>query len=664
MEYKPNHKDSGEFNKHAGHSIENFKKRFYVSLFLTVPVIILSPLFQKILKISITFPGDDFFVLAVSTAVFFYGGYPFLAGAFREIRHGMIGMMTLITLAISVAYFYSASIVFGLSGEIFFWELVTLVDIMLLGHWIEMKSVMGASRALEKLSQLIPDKAHLLKDKEIIDVNTSEVKEGDLVLVKPGEKIPADGIVVNGESFTNESMLTGESKPVAKIKGSRVIGGSVNGDGSLEINVRNIGQNSYVSKVISLVKEAQASKSKTQTLADKAAFWLTLTAIIVGIITFFVWLITRGDLAFAIERTATVLVIACPHALGLAIPLVAAISTTLSAQNGLLIKNRVAFENARKISDLVFDKTGTLTEGTFSVKNIYSLNENYSEADILKFSASLEKNSEHPIAKAILEEAGKRNMNLLNAELFKAIKGKGAQARIDGEITTVASPRYLEELGAIIPNELKNISGTTVFLVTQKGGKNILAGALNLSDTIREQSYPAVKALKRLGIKTWMLTGDNETSAKSVSDQLNLDGYFAGVLPDQKQEKIKELQKKGGFVAMAGDGINDAPALAQADIGIAIGSGTDIAAETADIILVNSNPKDIVSLIAFGKATYFKMVQNLIWATGYNIFAIPLAAGILAGYGILLSPAVGAVLMSLSTIIVAANAKTLKLRNP
>jgi len=657
---KHSHDSREGYNKHAGHSIGNFKRKFYISLVLTLPILFLSPFIQGLLNISFRFPNDQIILFLISSFVFFFGGSPFLIGAIGEIKHKTLGMMTLISLAISVAYFYSSAVTFGLKGEVFFWELATLIDIMLLGHWIEMKSVMGASMALQKLSALIPDKAHLLKGKDIVEINTSELKDGDIILVKPGEKIPTDGIVAGGESFVNESMLTGEAKPVSKIKGNKVIGGSVNEDGSLQVEVRGVGSNSYLSKVINLVKQAQASKSKTQALADKAAFVLTIVAISAGVITFFSWLFAGRDVAFAIERTATVLVIACPHALGLAIPLVVAISTTLSAQNGLLIRNRTAFENARKISTIVFDKTGTLTKGSFGVKNVFSFNEAYTENEVLRLFAGLDRNSEHPIAKAIVETAKKKNISLPEVDKFKAVKGKGAEGMIEGKKISVASPGYVKELGLDIPENLKNVEGTTVFLVVVEQEKNILAGAINLTDTIREESFEAIKILKKEGIKIWMLTGDNENSAKSVSDELGLDGYFAGVLPDQKQEKIKELQSKGEFVAMVGDGINDAPALAQANVGIAIGSGTDVAAETADIILVNSNPKDISSLILFGKATYRKMIQNLAWATGYNIFAIPLAAGVLAGYGILLSPAVGAVLMSLSTVVVAINAKMLK----
>lgn len=657
---KHNHNQEEGYNKHAGHSIENFKRKFYISLALTIPILFLSPFIQGLLGISIKFPGDQIVLFLISSFVFFFGGSPFLLGALNEIKHRALGMMTLISLAIVVAYLYSSAVTFGLKGEVFFWELATLIDIMLLGHWLEMKSVMGASMALQKLSALIPDKTHLKKDNEIIDVNVSELKKGDIILVKPGEKIPTDGIIVKGESFVNESMLTGESNPVSKVTGSKVIGGSITEEGSLEIRALGVGEETYLSKVIKLVKDAQASKSKTQLLADRAAFWLTLIAISIGTITFIIWLALGEDIAFAIERTATVLIIACPHALGLAVPLVVAISTTLSAQNGLLIRNRTVFENARRITTIIFDKTGTLTKGTFSVKKIYVLDNNYDEDSILQIASALEQNSEHPIARAVIAETNNRNLKIFSTEQFKAIKGKGVEAIVSNKKTVIASPGYLQELG-LNSDLISQAEGTLIFVVVEDNGYK-LVGALNLSDTIRDESYDAIKLLRNEGIKMLLLTGDNESSAKSVSDTLKLDGYFAGVLPHEKQEKVKELQAKGEFVAMVGDGINDAPALAEANVGIAIGSGTDIAAETADIILVNSNPKDIASLVIFGKATYKKMVQNLGWATGYNIVAIPLAAGVLAGYGILLSPAVGAIFMSLSTVIVAINAKTLKIK--
>lgn len=656
------HEDHQRHGKHEGHSIEDFRRRFFVSLVLTVPVLILSPLVQDFLGFSLVFPGSILLLFVFSSIVFFYGGKPFLKGAYDELKQRAPGMMTLIALAISVAYLYSTVVVFGLEGKFFFWELVTLIDVMLLGHWIEMKSVMGASRALDELSQLIPDRAHLVDDDKIAEINTSELRKGDVVLIKPGEKIPSDGVVLKGESFVNEAMLTGEARPVSKKQGRKVIGGSINEDGSLEVKVEGIGEEAYLSKVIKLVEEAQASKSKTQALADKAAFWLTVIALLAGLITLSVWLSMSRDVAFAIERTVTVLVIACPHALGLAIPLVVATSTALSARNGLLIRNRTAFENSRKISTIIFDKTGTLTEGTFSIKDIISLDNNYTEEEVLQMAASLEKNSEHSIAKAVLKKARSNNIELVNVSNFKAIKGKGIEGSMNNKRMMVVSPGYLKELELEIPDVAKKFSGTVIFLVVGNQGSHQVVGMLNLADTIRKESHEAIDTLKKEGIKIWMLTGDNERVAKEVSDELKLDGFFAGVLPNQKQNKIKELQSKGEFVAMVGDGINDAPALAQADVGVAIGSGTDVAAETADIILVNSNPRDISTLILFGKATYKKMAQNLGWAAGYNVFAIPLAAGVFVGLGILLSPAVGALLMSLSTVIVAVNAKMLKMK--
>mgnify|MGYP006285911515 FL=1 len=598
------HEESGEHDKHAGHSVAMFKNRFFLSLILAIPVLALSPLIQEFLNFSFSFAGDKYVLFLLSTLIFFYGGWPFLAGAKDEIRGKSLGMMTLIALAITVAYVYSSAVVFGFPGKMFFWELATLIIIMLLGHWIEMRSVMGASMALEKLSALIPDNANLLKGDEVVEIKSGELKDGDTILVRPGEKIPADGFVVKGESYVNESMLTGESQPVSKAKEDKVIGGSINGDGSLYAEVKGAGDNSYLSKVVGLVKQAQESKSKTQNLADRAAFWLTVIAISVGVITFVSWLLAGREIAFAIERMATVLVITCPHALGLAIPLVVAISTTLSARNGILIRNRTVFENAGRISTVVFDKTGTLTQGTFGVEKIFSLSKEYEESKLLSLFAGLEKNSEHPIGKAIVEEAKKRDIVPPEVNNFQALKGKGVEGVIKEKKTIIAGPGYVEELGLAVPEDVKGVEGTVVFLVILEKDEYVLVGAVNLTDTIREESYQAVKKLKKEGIKIWMLTGDNEESAQSVSEELGLDGYFAGVLPDQKQEKIKELQDKGEFTAMVGDGINDAPALAQADAGIAIGSGTDIAAETADIILVNSDPRDISSLIFFGKATY------------------------------------------------------------
>ena len=639
--------------------IEDFKKRFFISMVVTIPILILSPMIQEWMNFKIEFTGSGLILFGLSTFIYFYGGWPFLKGLKDELKDKNPGMMTLIAMAISVAYLYSSATVFGLEGNDFFWELATLIDIMLLGHWIEMRSVLSASSALEKLAELMPNTAHLIKESgDVVEIQLSELKSHDKILIKPGEKIPADGIVIKGSSFINESMLTGESKPKERTVGESLIGGSINGDASLELEVKNIGADSYLSKVIELVENAQNSKSKTQDLANKAAFWLTIIALSVGFGTLITWYIITGDFTFAIARMATVMVITCPHALGLATPLVVATSTAQSAKNGLLIRNRTQFENSRKIDTVVFDKTGTLTYGDFGVNFIEIFNEDYTEESVIQYAATLETNSEHPIATGIIKKKDEMNLSNLEMNDFKAIQGKGVEGTVNGKKVLVVSPGDVSENNIVIPKELpeQGIS-TDVFLIID--GK--LIAAIGLSDKIREESFDAIRKLKEQGIKTWMLTGDNEKTAKFVSEKLELDGYFAEVLPEQKQEKIKELQAEGRFVAMTGDGVNDAPALAQADVGIAIGSGTDVAAETADIILVNSNPEDVVSLINFGKETYKKMIQNLIWATGYNVIAIPLAAGVLYNYGVVISPAIGAVLMSLSTVIVAVNAKLLKL---
>lgn len=644
-----------DHTEHHKHMVKDFKKKFIVSIIVTIPILLLSPLIQNFLGISYSFEGDKYVLWILSNFIFFYGGWPFLKGIFEELKKKQPGMMTLIALAIFVAYAYSSAVVFGLKGKFFFWELATLIDVMLLGHWIEMKSVLGASKALEKLAQLLPDTAHLVNGK---DVKISELKKGDIILVKAGEKIPADGILVKGNSYIDESMLTGESKPVQKKKNDKVIGGSINGDGILEVKIEGTGEESYLNKVINLVKDAQALKSKTQRLADVAAKWLTIVAVTTGVGTFAYWIIYGPDTAFAIERMATVMVIACPHALGLAIPLVSAVSTSLSAKNGLLIRNRTAFENSRKISTIVFDKTGTLTEGKFGVTAILIFDKVYNEKKIIELASSLEKNSEHPIAKGIIDKAKQMGAEDVKAIDFKVMKGEGVEGSVSGKAVKLVSQKYITKNNVKVPNSKIDDSGTLVYILVD----NKAVGVITLADRIRPESYEAIKQLQDSGVKCWMLTGDNKVIAKTVSNKLKLDGFFAEVLPHEKLEKIKELQSKGEFVAMTGDGINDAPALAQANIGIAIGSGTDVAAETADIILVNSNPKDVVSLILFGQATYKKMIQNLFWATGYNAFAIPLAAGVLIGYGILISPAIGAALMSLSTVIVAINARLLNVK--
>ena len=651
-EEKSNHE-----HEHHAIMIQDFKKRFWISLVITIPILILSPMIQEFLHFHLAIPGSMYILFLLSTIIYFYGGWPFLKGLYEECKDKNPGMMTLIGIAISTAYFYSTLVVFGLSGGEFFWELVTLIDIMLLGHWIEMKSVLGASRSLELLVEMLPQTAHLIKGSEITDVKLDTIQINDIVLVKPGEKVPADGKIIEGLSYLNESMLTGESKPAKREVGDNIIGGSINGNGSLKIQVKHTGKDSYLSKVIKLVQEAQSTKSKTQNLADQAAKWLTFIAIGIGLITFLTWLGLGKDITFALERMVTVMVISCPHALGLAVPLVVAISTTLSAQHGLLIRNRTTFENSRKITTLVFDKTGTLTKGSFNVVKYESLNQNYSKEEILKIAASLEQNSEHPIASGIVKAAKEKNIPFEIIENFQAITGLGITAQINGKNIKVVSPRYLTENKINFSNKyLDNITETIVVVLANEE----VIGLIALADEIRKESFEAIKIFQKNHIKTIMLTGDNKEVAKIVSDELGIDKFYAGVLPHQKLDIIKELQNQGEFVAMTGDGVNDAPALAQADIGIAVGSGTDVAAETADIILVESNPKDIAALILFGKATYSKMIQNLIWATGYNIFAVPLAAGVLYNYGIILSPALGAVFMSLSTIIVAFNAQLLK----
>jgi len=655
------HHDMNPSMGHEGHDhhammINDFKKRFWISLILTVPILLLSEMIQHWLGFEIKFPGDKYVLLSLSSFIFFYGGWPFLKGFVDEIKSKSPGMMTLIALAITVAYVFSVAVIFGFRGMDFFWELATLIVIMLLGHWVEMKSVLGASNALQLLVSMMPAEAHKVHGDHIMDVKLEELQKDDIILIKPGEKIPADGTVTEGESYLNESMLTGESKPVKKEKNDRVIGGSINGNGSLKVRVLHTGKDSYLNKVITLVREAQKTKSRTQHLADRAAKWLTYIALGVGLVTLIVWLALGQGTNYAIERMVTVMVISCPHALGLAIPLVVAISTAVSAQHGLLIRNRTAFENSRKITTIVFDKTGTLTKGEFGVIRIESLG-TISRNELLQYAASLEQSSEHPIAIGVMQKAKEEKLEIFKTENFNAITGKGVEAYVKGKNVKVVSPGYLKEKQISIPaNSTSSEAETIVFILIE----DQLVGFIAFADEIRPESKSAIEAFKKNGIKVMMATGDNEKVAKAVADELGLDGYYSEVLPHQKVEIVKDLQNKNEFVAMTGDGVNDAPALAQADVGIAVGSGTDVAAETADIILVNSNPKDILNLILFGKATYRKMVQNLIWATGYNAIAIPLAAGVLYSTGFVLDPAIGAVFMSLSTIVVAINAQLLR----
>ena len=654
--------DSKEMDKHKGHSVNIFKAKFWVSFILSIPVVAYSDIAESLLGYTAPqFFGSQYLPLALSSIIFFYGGSVFITSAYRELRAKLPGMMTLIALAISVAYFYSVAIIFLGGKDTLFWELATLITIMLLGHWIEMRAVSGAQSALKELSKLLPDTAEVIRNGKTETVSLSELKKGDLVLVKPGGRIPADGTVKEGMSDVDESIATGESKPVSKKEGDEVIAGTTNGDGSLKIVVTKIGEETFLAGVMRLVAEAQSSKSRLQMLSDRAAFYLTIIAVVTGGATFAVWL-ALSDASFAINRMVAVLVIACPHALGLAIPLVASISTTKAARNGLLIKKRMALEAARNIDVVLFDKTGTLTKGEFGVDSIVPLSD-ISETEVLQIVASVNKESEHPIARAIVSEAKRKNLAFSPTNNFQRIAGKGAKAVIDGNEIFVGSETLINDYNLSLSDdaqkkigELSSQGKTIVFVLTAKK----IIGAIALADIIREESREAIKTLRDFGIKTAMITGDSEDVAKWVAGELGIDEYFARVLPDQKSEKVKILQSKGQKVAMVGDGVNDAPALTQADLGIAIGAGTNVAIESAGIILVRNDPRDIAKIIRLSKLTYSKMIQNLFWATGYNIIAIPLAAGVLYSKGIMLEPALAAGLMSVSTVIVALNALLLR----
>lgn len=648
------------FDKHAGHHTPDFLKRFWITLVLSVPVLLLSHMIQQWLGFTIAFQGDKYVLLVLGSIIYFYGGMPFFKGFLGEVKAGAIGMMTLVALAITVAYVYSVAVVFGLPGMDFFWELATLIVIMLLGHWLEMRSQMAASKALQSLVALLPNDVTVEHNGSPVKIKLEQLKNGDTVIIRPGEKVAADGLIVEGTSYLNESMLTGESVPVRKESGGKVIAGSINGDGALKIKATGVGKDSYLNKVINLVQDAQAAKSNTQNLADKVAKWLTIVAIVVGVGTFAYWYITMGDLAFALERMVTVMVTACPHALGVAIPLVVAISTTLSATNGLLIRNRTAFETTRKLSTIIFDKTGTLTKGSHTVQKIIPLTEHYSENDLLQYAAAVQQNSEHHIAKGIMQTLSEKKLELWKSDSFRYMQGIGVTGIVNGKSVVAAGPNYFVQNNKqvpAIPEEINQDAETVNFILID----DVPVGIVSLADTIREGAKEAIDQLRSMNIKSFLLTGDNEKVAAAVSKQLGMDGYLANVLPHHKQEKVKEFQDKGEIVAMTGDGVNDAPALAAADVGIAVGSGTDVAAETADIILVNSDPRDVVKMIDFGKKTYNKMIQNLVWAVGYNVVAIPLAAGVLYPTFVL-SPAMGAVLMSVSTIVVALNASLLKIK--
>ena len=659
---KVGHGEHDDFNKHKGHSTNIFRNKFWISLVLSIPVVLYSDIVQELLQFKApTFPGSLYVPFVLASIIFFYGGWVFIVSAFRELKAKLPGMMTLIALAISVAYVYSVYIILSGGTETLFWELATLITIMLLGHWMEMRAVSGAQSALKELSKLLPDEAEVIRGDKTEIVPLAELRSGEMVLVKPGGKIPTDGVVVEGVSDVNESIATGESKPVPKKQESEVIAGTINGDGTLKIKVTNIGENTFLAGVMRLVAEAQSSKSRLQMLSDRAAYYLTIIAVVVGGVTLVVWLAV-ADPAFAVERMVAVLVIACPHALGLAIPLVASISTTKAAQNGFLVKQRLALEAARNIDVVLFDKTGTLTKGEFGVDAIIPVGSG-DEIKVLQYAASVDSQSEHPIARAIVTEAKKRNIKIPQVKNFQRIAGKGARATIEESRVFVGSQTLLSDLKFTLDtqtqtkvDQLSAQGKTIIYVITE----NSLLGAIALADIIREESREAVKSLRDFGIKTAMITGDSEDVAKWVAGELGIDEYFAKVLPEQKSEKVRLLQSKGQKVAMVGDGVNDAPALTQADLGIAIGAGTNVAIESAGIILVRDDPRDIAKIIKLSRLTYTKMIQNLFWATGYNIVAIPLAAGVLASKGIFLQPALAAVFMSLSTVIVAVNAMMLR----
>jgi P-type Cu2+ transporter len=667
MNHMSGHHNHEGHDKHAGHSPDMFKSKFWVSLLLTIPTVLYSGMVQEWLDFKMpTFSRSEFVPAIFGTILFFYSGTVFLKSAVVEIKDRLPGMMTLISLAISVAFAYSVytTIAGKTVGMDFWWELATLITIMILGHWMEMRSVMNAKGALNELAKLLPDEAELVIGDTTKIVPASDLKVGDIVLVRPGANIPIDGEVVDGESSVNESMITGESRAVHKAIGLEVIGGTVNSDGSLKIKVTKVGDATALAGIMRLVAEAQSSKSRTQILADRAAFYLTIVALTAAVITMVGWLLAGATLNFTLERVVTVLVIACPHALGLAVPLVTSISTTLAAKNGLLVRQRMALESARNIDVVLFDKTGTLTKGEQGVVDIWTGGD-YTEAEVLTLAGAIESDSEHIIARAIVDKA-KEIGRVATASKFKALPGRGVQATVDGRTLYMGGPQLLSSENIQLGKQLKDhthqagMEGKTVVYLLE--GKQPIA-AFALTDVIREESREAIRELKANNIRVAMLTGDSKDVAAWVAKELNLDEYFAEVLPGHKADVVKKLQKDGSKVAMVGDGVNDAPALTQADIGIAIGAGTDVAIESAGIVLASSDPRGVAKIVRLSKASYRKMSQNLVWATGYNAFAIPLAAGALASFGFILAPAFGAVLMSVSTIVVAINAQLLRKQN-
>ena len=648
--------------RHTGHDIQDIRTRFWIVLVCTIPVELYSPSVQQLLSFTPPgFRGSEYVPFALGTFIFFYGGAFFLKGAFREFREHRPGMMILVSLAITVAYGFSVAVTFGFPGEPLYWELSTLIAVMLLGHWIEMSAVGRASGALQDLAKLMPDEAERIVDDRMETIPVADLRAGDIALVRPGAKVPADGEVVSGESAMNLAMITGESRPVEKSPGSEVIAGTVNGEGSLRIRVTKVGEDTALAGIMRLVTEAQASGSKAQNLADRAAYWLTLIAISAGGVTFIAWIV-RGPAEFAIGRMVTVLVTACPHALGLAIPLVIAISTAIAARNGLLVRDRMALEIARELDTVVFDKTGTLTKGKLGVVGIFA-GPGMDEREALGLAASVERDSEHALGRAIVRSAERRGIEVPASRDFRALPGIGAEAEVGDRKLSVGSSRLLESRGVHPPPEIASLATTArlightlVYLVHD----NSVLAAIALADEVRPESMEAVEQLRAMGIRIAMMTGDGEHTARRVAEELGIEEYYAGVLPAEKAKRIRTMRHQGRRVAMVGDGVNDAPALVSADVGIAIGAGTDVAIESGGIILVKNDPRDVAKVIRLSRAGYRKMVQNLAWATGYNVVAIPLAAGVLAGYGIVLPPAVGALLMSISTVIVALNAQLLR----
>jgi Cu2+-exporting ATPase len=657
----------GGHDKHAGHSVAMFRDKFWISFLLTIPTLIWGHMLPRVLGYTPPqVPGARWIPPVLGTAVFFYGGWVFIQGAYRELQAKLPGMMTLIALAISVAFLFSAAVTLGYPGMPLWEELSTLVTVMLLGHWIEMRSISQAQGALGELAKLLPSTAQRIKGEQIEEVPVSELRPGDVVLVRPGESIPADGLVREGESDVNESMITGESRPVDKAPGDRAIAGTVNGSGSLRIEVTGSGDQTALAKIMRLVEQAQSSRSRAQALADRAAYWLTLVALGSGAVTLIAWLAAGATSAYAVERLVTVLVIACPHALGLAIPLVIAISTTLGARSGVLVRDRRGLEEARRLTAVVFDKTGTLTKGEFGVVTI-AVAGGLSEAEALRLAAAVERDSEHTIAKGIVRSAVERNLDIPPVQAFRAVPGVGVTGRVGNRNLLVGGPALVRSRSVQLPPPLEAASAEAarrgqaiVYLLEDVGQEARALAAFLIADVVRPESKEAVRALHEARVKVIMLTGDARPVAEAVAQELGIDAVFAEVLPDQKAATITQLKDAGDRVAMVGDGVNDAPALVTADVGIAIGAGTDVAVEAGDIVLVRNDPRDVPRIIRLSRVSYRKMVQNLWWATAYNVIAIPLAAGVLANRGIVLSPAVGAVLMSLSTVIVALNAQLLR----